>query len=98
MVDPEVIVIPIVFGLPTIAFIIRSVLRHNERMAELNRSSAPSSHVLEERLARVEQALEAIAIEMERVGEGQRFLTKVFAEQRELPPGSNASSRPSTPH
>jgi hypothetical protein len=33
-----------------------------------------------ETLKRVEQAVEAIAIELERVGEGQRFLTKVLAE------------------
>ena len=39
-------------------------------------------------LKRVEQQVDAIAIEMERVGEGQRFLTKVLgnpAELRRLP-------------
>jgi hypothetical protein len=34
----------------------------------------------------VAQALDAIAIEVERIGEGQRFLTKVLAE-RDLRPG-----------
>jgi hypothetical protein len=33
-----------------------------------------------ETLKRVERAVEAIAIEMERVGEGQRFLTKVLGD------------------
>jgi hypothetical protein len=33
-----------------------------------------------ETLKRVEQAVEAIAIELERVGEGQRFLTKVLGD------------------
>ena len=33
------------------------------------------------RLDRIEQAVEAIAIEVERVAEGQRFVTKVFAER-----------------
>jgi hypothetical protein len=33
------------------------------------------------RLERLEQAVEAIAIEIERVAEGQRFVTKVFAER-----------------
>ncbi len=33
------------------------------------------------RLDRLEQAVEAIAIEVERVAEGQRFVTKVFAER-----------------
>jgi hypothetical protein len=36
---------------------------------------------LEARLTRFEQSIDAIAIEMERVSEGQRFLTKVFTEQ-----------------
>jgi hypothetical protein len=35
----------------------------------------------ESRLTRFEQALDAVAIEVERVSEGQRFLTKVLTEQ-----------------
>ena len=37
-------------------------------------------HAQSETLKRVEQAVDAIAIELERVGEGQRFLTKVLAD------------------
>jgi hypothetical protein len=33
------------------------------------------------RLARIEQAVEAIAVEVERVAEGQRYATKLQAEQ-----------------
>lgn len=33
-----------------------------------------------ERLLRMEQALEATAVEVERIGEGQRFLTRLFTE------------------
>jgi hypothetical protein len=33
-----------------------------------------------ERLGRVEQAVEATAIEVERIGEGQRFLTRLFTD------------------
>ena len=35
---------------------------------------------LSERLARLEQATESTALEVERIGEGQRFLTKLFTE------------------
>ena len=35
---------------------------------------------LADRLSRMEQALEATAVEVERIGEGQRFLTKLFTE------------------
>jgi hypothetical protein len=37
----------------------------------------------DERMNRLEEAIEAIAVEVERVGEGQRFVTKLLAE-REL--------------
>jgi hypothetical protein len=36
---------------------------------------------LTDRLTRIEQAVDAIAIEVERVGEGQRYVTGLFAEQ-----------------
>jgi len=36
-------------------------------------------------LARMEQAIDAIAIEVERLSEGQRFTTKLLAEERGEP-------------
>jgi len=36
---------------------------------------------VEERLDRIERAVEAIAVEVERVSEGQRFVTKLLAER-----------------
>ena len=36
-----------------------------------------------QRLERMEQAMEAIAIEIERVSEGQRFVTRLMSEQRD---------------
>ena len=49
----------------------------------------PVSHVtttehelrVEQRLASIEQAVQAIAIEVERLGEGQRFTTRVLTER-----------------
>ena len=35
----------------------------------------------DERLARIEQAVDAIAIEVERISEGQRFTTKLLSER-----------------
>ena len=37
---------------------------------------------LTDRLNRLEQAVDAVAVELERVGEGQRYVAKVFAESR----------------
>jgi hypothetical protein len=44
------------------------------------------------RLERMEQAVDAIAIEVERVSEGQRFMTRVLTEQ----PARNANAGPVT--
>jgi hypothetical protein len=38
-----------------------------------------------ERLARIEQAVEAMAIEIERISEGQRFTTKLLAARADAP-------------
>lgn len=35
-----------------------------------------------DRFARVDQSLDAIAVEVERIGEGQRFLTRMYSEQQ----------------
>jgi len=37
------------------------------------------------RLERIEQAVDAIAVEVERISEGQRFTTKIIADLRALP-------------
>ena len=51
-------------------------------------ATATQPDVIVPRLDRLEQAVEAIAIEVERVAEGQRFVTKVFAER---PPQAQAN-------
>ena len=85
MVEPEVIIVPIVFGLPTMALMMRMWLKHKEKMASLR---APEDRsLLDARLARVEQAVDAVAVEVERIGESQRFLTKVLTD-KSLPAGS----------
>ena len=38
---------------------------------------------LTSRLSNLEQSLDAIAVEVERVGEGQRYMTQLFAEHSE---------------
>jgi hypothetical protein len=37
------------------------------------------------RLERIERAVESIAIEVERISEGQRFVTRVLADRGEIP-------------
>lgn len=54
--------------------------------------AAPSiSADVHDRLERIEQALDTVAIEVERISESQRYLTKLMAEPRALPGGATAS-------
>ncbi|MEO7085861.1 MAG: hypothetical protein ABI442_16770 [Gemmatimonadaceae bacterium] len=52
-------------------------------------------HEMTDRLERMEQAIDSIAIEVERIAEGQRFTTKLLAERATGIPGApNAASPP----
>ena len=100
MIGSEVIVVPAVFGIPACVLLARMWFRHKEKMASL-RGAAVTDSAVEARLARIEDAVEAIAIEVERMGEGQRFVTKLLAEraQQALPESPKPpGGRVTTPH
>ena len=59
------------------------------RMDRRGTAAAPE---LNQRLERMEQAIEAVAVEVERISEGQRFVTKLMAEERGLTAGSQGDS------
>jgi hypothetical protein len=46
-------------------------------------AAGTASPELSSRLTHLEQSLDAIAVEVERVGEGQRFMARLFNEKRE---------------
>ena len=52
---------------------------------------------LTERMARVEQTVEATAIEIERIGEGQRFITRIFTESASPHALPSAAAPPAIP-
>jgi len=100
MQNPEVIVVPIVFAIPAIVLLARMSFKHKEKMAELQAGPQRQAD-LEARLERIEQAVETIAVETERIGEGQRFVTKLLAErpsQAQLEQKSQQRERTTTPH
>jgi hypothetical protein len=100
MIEPEIVIVPVVFAMPAIVFIVRMVLRHKEKMAGLEAGS-PRRGETEARLERIEQAVDTIAIEMERIGEGQRFVTKLLAERpaQQVADGKTSQrERTITPH
>ena len=76
----EDIVVPIVFGVPGVVLITKMWLSHKEKMAALT-GPRQGMGITDARFERLEQAVESIAIEMERVSEGQRFVTKLLSER-----------------
>ena len=63
--------------------------------AESKRPALPQE--VSARLERMEQSIDAIAVEIERISEGQRFTTKLLAEVRDTPAlGVPARSKDST--
>ncbi len=55
--------------------------RRNDDTTVLGSPARASSGELGSRLTHLEQSLDAIALEVERVGEGQRYMTRVYSER-----------------
>ena len=74
----EVFIIPIVF---TIFVLFPLAIAWARRLWKKPVAGpAPIPPELLERMSRIEHAVESVAEEVERIGEGQRFVTKLFAE------------------
>ncbi len=54
----------------------------------------PSAQQADERIEYLQQSVDAIALEVERIGEAQRFSDKLRAEPGETPPVKKISDRP----
>ena len=67
----------------TVAITVVSVGRAYVRSLEVQQKPPRPElgHDVQDRMSRIEQAVDAIAIEVERMSEGQRFTTKLLAER-----------------
>ena len=75
--DPDLIVILSFASFAVLAVTVsRLISKWIDRRGQL--AKGDRSH---ERLSRIEQAVDAIAIEVERISEAQRFTTKLLAEK-----------------
>ena len=66
-------------GAISIKVIVSAWLRHHEN--KMKYMNAPPDLEVAARLERIEQAMDSIAIEVERISENQRFTTKLLAER-----------------
>ncbi len=97
----DAIIAAMVIGMPSLVVTVWMILRHREKMARQDVLPRASATGIEARLARLEDAIDGIALEMERLGEGQRFTAKLLAERgngTEAPAVPRPPERVSTPH
>lgn len=94
---PELIGTVLVVSITATVAIVKMWLSHKEKMAGIE-APKENSGLLDARLERVEQTVESIAIEMERVSEGQRFVTKLLSERARDVPEALPQRRVNTPH
>jgi hypothetical protein len=67
-----------------IVIVVQIVARYYLERARIRASATPPMQ--QERLERIEQAVDAIALEVERISEAQRFSAKLLAERgKDLP-------------
>lgn len=92
--DPDFFV-PIIGILSVFVFfpIAIAYARNMWRRGSTQKVETPLERENADRLSRLESAIDSIAIEMERVSEGQRFVTKLLAESKGREPARIETSR-----
>jgi hypothetical protein len=95
VIPPQAVDISVAFFVTMAAIIIGLPLaRAFARRMDRRGGSAQISNEVSSQLAHLNQAVDAIALEVERISEGQRFTTRLLSEQKEaarqtLPSGAN---------
>jgi hypothetical protein len=79
--DPGKVMIAVSF-FASAAYSIRTIARAfiSRRSEDARLPNGSGSSLTDARLARIEQSVDAIALEVERISEGQRFTTKLLSE------------------
>ena len=96
MMGPEIIV-PVAFFASIVVVVIgRPMVKAIAAKAEADAKNPQLPSEIMNRFERMEQSLDAIAVEVERISEGQRFTTKLLSEVRDsataqIPARSSAS-------
>lgn len=92
------IAIAVVFAIS--AVMLKLWFGHRETMKSLSMPKQDRA-MIENRFERLEQTMESIAVEIERVSEGQRYVTKLMSERAQPQLGAESIGKPrriDTPH
>jgi hypothetical protein len=86
----------VLFGLSALVMAVGSVWLRAKRFSQDDRSESERASL--QRLDRIESIVEASAIEIERIAEGQRHASRLLAERGSARPVERARDRIITPH
>jgi hypothetical protein len=87
--DPGMVAIVVPLGFFTMVAVIvvgRPLARAFARKMDQKSVQPAVPHELQQRLEHMEQAIDSIAVEVERISEGQRFTTKLLADRQQAAP------------
>jgi hypothetical protein len=105
MVDPDVKIFGAIMMIlvPSFSAVVATVVVGIRALRRKDDRRVQAPMVDDERMLRLEQAVDAIALELERVGEGQRYLTQVMTQRLPAATAPNGSAdvqrgRVITPH
>ncbi|HXL86217.1 MAG TPA: hypothetical protein VN927_03365 [Gemmatimonadaceae bacterium] len=89
MEDPAKVIVAVT-ALASVAYSVSAIARATvaHKREEVRQADAAPA-LTEARLARIEQAVDAIALEVERISEGQRFTTKLLSDHGQMLPNAN---------
>jgi hypothetical protein len=80
------IVVPVAFfAMIATIFVGTPIAKAYARRLDRQPAQLPNQTEMIARLERIEQSLEAVAMEVERIAEGQRFTTKLLSDARPTP-------------
>ena len=79
--DAIVAIFGIIFGTASVVGVAFAIAFGTSRWRRNTAVADGSMARLEQRLERMEQAIDAVAVEVERVSEGQRFATRLLSDQ-----------------
>lgn len=79
--NEDIVAIVMTFSTAIILGLGIPLIRSYNRRKEMELTARPAP-LTDDRIARIEQSVDAMAIELERISEGQRFVTKLLAEQQ----------------
>ena len=85
MSDPGKVIVAVSF-FGTVAYVVRLLVLNARALMSGGSHTSRGVVVDDERMTRLEQAVESIALEVERISEGQRFTTKLLADRTQGDP------------